>query len=90
MTEIISNKHGNLILEIKEDRMSAWLTIKPSGRLIDEREIIEMIDNAGIKTGFDEALKYSRVNGLEKEYDTPFPIAVCTAVKGDSTLNYFI
>ncbi|MDP2172296.1 MAG: FapA family protein [Candidatus Cloacimonadaceae bacterium] len=89
MTDIFTNKHGNLVLEIKEDRMSAWLRVKCSGRLIDEREIIELIDSTGIKTGFDEALKYCRTHGLEKDFDTPFPVAVCTAAQSNAKLNYF-
>jgi uncharacterized protein (DUF342 family) len=89
MSNILSNDRGNLSLELKEDRLSAWLTIKDSGILVDEHEILELIERAGIKTGFEEALKYMRKNGLEKEYGTPFPIAICNHVKSESHLHCF-
>lgn len=82
MNKILTSKSGNAILELRKDSSSAWLTIKRSGRLLDEREILDLIDEAGIKSGFEEALRLVRERGLEKEYDKPFPIAVCQ--KGES------
>ncbi|MCD8480221.1 MAG: FapA family protein [Candidatus Cloacimonetes bacterium] len=76
MNKILKNKSGNVILELRQDTGSAWLTIRRSGRLINEQDILDLIDEAGIKTGFEEALEIMRRRGLEKEYDVPFPIAV--------------
>ncbi|HNQ43647.1 MAG TPA: FapA family protein, partial [Candidatus Cloacimonadota bacterium] len=76
MNKILRNPSGNVILELRQNPASAWLTIKKSGRLIDEQDILNLLDMAGIKTGFDEALKYIRENSLERDYDVPFPIAI--------------
>ncbi|MFA7543115.1 MAG: FapA family protein [Candidatus Cloacimonadaceae bacterium] len=90
MNKILKNKSGNLILELRQESASAWLTIKRSGRLIDEQEILDLLDEAGIKTGFDEALEYIRRHSLEKEYDIPFPIALSHIQEGTAQikLNY--
>ena len=55
MNKTFSNQAGNLILELRRDTMSAWLTIKKSNKLINENDILALIESAGIKTGFDEA-----------------------------------
>ncbi|MCB5261574.1 MAG: FapA family protein [Candidatus Cloacimonetes bacterium] len=90
MNKIFTNKSGNVLLELRQESASAWLTIKRSGRLVDEREILDLIDEAGLKSGFEEALQLIRERGIEKEFDQPFPIAVCTKEEGkkEATLNY--
>jgi uncharacterized protein (DUF342 family) len=82
MNKTFTSKSGNVSLELRKDSSSAWLTIRRSGRLVDEKEILDLIDEAGIKSGFEEALQLVRERGLEKEYDKPFPIAICQ--KGES------
>lgn len=89
MNKILTNRAGTLRLELRDDRLSAWLTIRSHGRLIDEQDILDLIEEAGIKTGFEEAARYMRKHGLEKDFDIPFPIAMCDRVKGESKLNYF-
>lgn len=89
MSNILTNPAGNISLELKDDRLSAWLTIARTGQLASEREILELIDKAGIKNGFDEAARYMRRQGLEKEFDTPFPIALCQRGQGEASLNYY-
>lgn len=89
MSKILHNADDSIRLELKEDRLSAWLTVTDRGRLIDEQEILELIDSAGIKSGFEEAQKYIRQHGLEREFNTPFPIAMCSRVKGEAQLNYY-
>ncbi|MCB5259677.1 MAG: FapA family protein [Candidatus Cloacimonetes bacterium] len=89
MNKILTSKSGNLSLELRQDSASAWLTVKRSGCLVDEKEILDLIDEAGIKSGFDEAMQLIRERGIEKDFDKPFPIAVCK--KGDqkeASLNY--
>jgi uncharacterized protein (DUF342 family) len=89
MNKILTGKSGNVILELRQDSSSAWLTIKRSGRLVDEKEILDLIDEAGIRSGFEEALQLIRERGIEKEYDKPFPIAVCKKDLGkQAVLNY--
>lgn len=88
MNKIITNKAGNLSLELRQESMSAWLTIKQTGKLLDEHDILALIEEAGIKTGFNEALAYIREKSLEKEYDVPFPIAICNRAESTTTLRY--
>jgi len=88
MNKTLTNKAGNLVLELRQETMSAWLTIKNSGKLIDEMEILNLVEEAGIKTGFDEAMRYIRENSLEKEFDIPFPIAICNIGESETTLRY--
>lgn len=90
MNKILSNKQGNVILELRQETASAWLTIKQSGHLVDEMDILALIEEAGIKSGFDEALEYIRDHNLEKEFNRPFPIALCSVkgAGGECRLNY--
>ena len=76
-------------MEISEDKLSAWLTIKKTGRLIDEQEILELIDAAGIKYGFEGALRYTRKHNIVREYDLKFPIAMCKATSIHQTINHY-
>lgn len=88
MSKILSNRPGTIRLELRDDRLSAWLTIRSGGKLTNEQDILDLIEEAGIKTGFEEAARYMRKHGMEKDFDTPFPIAICNRVKGESKLNY--
>lgn len=88
MNKTFSNKAGNLILELRQDTMSAWLTIKRSGKIIDETDIMSLIDEAGIRTGFEEAQNYIREHSLVKDFGVPFPIAICNIQENASTLRY--
>ncbi|MDD2230224.1 MAG: FapA family protein [Candidatus Cloacimonetes bacterium] len=88
MNKVITNKAGNLVLELRQDTMSAWLTIKNNGKLIDEGDILALIEEAGIKTGFEEAIRHIRENSLEKDFDVPFPIAICNLKESTCTLRY--
>jgi uncharacterized protein (DUF342 family) len=87
MSDIYTNPAGNLVLEVKDDKLSAWLTIRKTGKLIDEKDILDLMDSAGIKAGFDEAYRYIREHDLEKDYDVAFPIAVCEYEPHESPLN---
>jgi hypothetical protein len=37
MNKILVGKSGNVSLELRQDSSSAWLTIKRSGKLVDEK-----------------------------------------------------
>lgn len=88
MNKTFKNKAGNLILELRHDSRSAWLTIKNTGKLVDETEILALIDDAGIKYGFDEASRLIREQSLEKEFDIPFPLAISSLTESTGTLRY--
>jgi hypothetical protein len=89
MSKILTNPSGNIKLELRDDRLSAWLTIQDQHNLSNEQDILDLIDLAGIKNGFEEALQYMRMHNLEKDNNTPFPIAMCNRVQGESKLHYF-
>lgn len=88
MAKTYVNNEGNLILEIREEPLSAWLTIKKTGKIIGENEILALLEDAGIKCGFDEAVNYMRLHSLEKEFDVPFPVAMCNKQEVTSILHY--
>lgn len=71
-----------------DDSMSAWMTIRKSGKLIDEKEITELIDSAGIRNGLEEAIQKMNKEGFERDFDTPFPLAFCKANTTDKRINY--
>ncbi|MBN2830440.1 MAG: DUF342 domain-containing protein [Candidatus Cloacimonetes bacterium] len=75
MNRITENNSGNLVLEVNENGMEAYLTIKLTDDVIDEKEIENLITEAGIKYGFEDAVKFNIDQGIEKEYDKPFLIA---------------
>ncbi len=89
MNKTFTNKQGNLNLEIRDEGMSAWLTIQASSKLVDETEILQLIDQAGIKAGFDDAQRYINLHNLEKDFGTPFPIALCNAGAASTKLRYY-
>lgn len=88
MSDIYTNPGGNIILEVRDDKLSAWLTIRKTGKLTDEKDILDLLDQAGIKAGFEEAIRYIREHNLEKDYDEAFPIAVCEIVQEEIPLSY--
>ena len=69
--------------------MSAWLTIDNHKGLINEREILELIDRAGIKSGIEDAQRYIREQNLEKDFGTAFPVALCQNGTTGTKLNYY-
>lgn len=89
MSKILTNPDGNIKLELKDDKLSAWLTIKKDNKLIDEKDILDLLERAGIKNGFEEAQRYMRKHSMEKDFDFPFPIAMCSRVQGETKLNYY-
>ena len=72
---IFTNDKKNIILEISEDSLSAYLTIKESGKFINESEILDILKKAGIKKGLNRAREFLNLNLIKKEFDKPFLIA---------------
>jgi len=89
MTNIYQNPTRDLVLEIRDNGMSAWLTINSHTGLIDEKDILDLLDSAGIKAGFEDAQKYIRENNLEKEMGRAFPVAMCSQGQTSTKLRYY-
>jgi len=89
MTQVYESPSGIVKLEIRDEGMSAWITINSHKGLISEREILELIDRAGIKSGFEDAQRYIREENLEKDFDTAFPVALCQRGNAGTKLNYY-
>lgn len=70
------NQTKNIILEISDDDLSAYLTIKKTGSIIDEQDIAMLIAQGRIKAGIAEAKAFMHEAQLEKDYNKPFPIAL--------------
>jgi uncharacterized protein (DUF342 family) len=79
MENIIYSPSGSISIRINEDKMSAWMYIHKTGNIIDELEILSLIQDAGIRNGFDEALEWMAENGYNKDFEKPFPVAICKA-----------
>ncbi len=89
MTKAHKSKSGRVLIEVADDAMSAWMTIQQTGKLIDEQEILDLIDEIGIKYGIEEALKKMSQDGTDKEFNTPFPIAICKRGAARQAMNYY-
>ncbi len=88
MSKTYTSKSGRIEIQVADDAMSAWMTIHKSGKLIDEKELTDLIDEIGIKYGMDSALKKMSNEGIEKDYEIPFPLAICIAGKAPKAVNY--
>lgn len=88
MPKTFSSPSGRVIIEVADDAMSAMMTILQSGKLIDEKEITDLIDSTGIKYGLLEAVQLMDKQGLQKDFNIPFPIAVCKTGSGPRKLRY--
>ncbi len=88
MENIIYSPSGNVSIRINEDKMSAWMYIHRSDKIINEREILNLIDDAGICNGFEDAIQWMSENGYNKDYDKPFPVAICKTATQNETVNY--
>jgi cytoskeletal protein CcmA (bactofilin family) len=81
MENIVFSPSGNVSLRINDDKMSAWMYLHKNGKIIDEREILNLIEESGIRYGFEDALEWMADNGYNKDFEKPFPVAICkTAV----------
>ena len=83
MTDIYESEFGNYVIEISDDKFSAYLTIMPRNDFLNEKELIDLIERTKISFGFDEARELVASKNIEKNYDQPFPIAV--GIKPKST-----
>ncbi|MDZ4120946.1 MAG: flagellar assembly protein A, partial [Candidatus Cloacimonadaceae bacterium] len=88
MSKIFTSSTGRVKIEVSEDAMTAMMTISRSGSLIDEREILELIDRAGIKYGLEAAVRKMNTEGDQKDFDTAFPLAICKANNATKQVRY--
>lgn len=88
MENIIYSPSKNISIRINEDKMSAWMYIHKSDKIIDEKEILDLIDNSGIINGFDEALEWMSENGYDKDFEKPFPVAICKSAVAELSIDY--
>jgi len=88
MDNVIFSPSGNVSIQISEDRMSAWMTIHKSGKVLDENEILELIKTTGICYGQEDAFAWMAEHGFDKDYEKPFPIAICKPSESRTHLNY--
>jgi uncharacterized protein (DUF342 family) len=88
MENIIYSPSGNVSIRINDDKMSAWMYIHKSDKIIDEKEILNLIDDSGICHGFEEALEWMAENGYNKDFDKPFPVAICKTSASNETISH--
>jgi predicted small metal-binding protein len=87
MPTIISDPDKKLILEISDDKFSAYLTIKNNDEIIDEKEIITLLELADIKAGFKNASLFCQENNIKKEVNKKFLIALGEKPKIESSID---
>jgi uncharacterized protein (DUF342 family) len=75
MSKIISSPDQNISLEISDDSYNAYLCIKNNLEFINEKDIIDLIEQSGIVFGIDEAVSFMQDNDIKKQLDVAFPLA---------------
>ena len=83
-----TNSDKTLLLTIAKDDLSAYLTVKNNGIMIDEKEISSLLSTNGIKSGLEEANEYNIINEIEKEIGKPFLIALANVQMGELEISY--
>jgi len=89
MPKTFTGTSGKVLIEVSDDELTAMMTIFPSGKMIDEQEILDLIESSGIKYGFEEALHKSIKESIQKDFGIPFPIAICKPNTQKGSLNYY-
>ncbi|HHE38140.1 MAG TPA: hypothetical protein ENL20_06175, partial [Candidatus Cloacimonetes bacterium] len=88
--KVFTNPDGNIILEIADNGFSAYLTIKETQNLFDEKEISNLLQQAGIKFGFENASNYLKQKQIKKEFNQPFLIALGEKHEPEIEVSYLI
>ncbi len=87
MDNVIYSPSGNISIRINEDKMSAWMYIHKSNAVLDEKEILDLIGDAGICYGLEDAIEWMSENGYTKDFEKPFPIALCKPALSKDKIN---
>lgn len=88
--KVFTNPDGNIILEIADNGFSAYLTIKETQNLFDEKEISNLLQQAGIKFGFENASNYLKQKQIKKEFNQPFLIVLGEKHEPEIEVSYLI
>lgn len=75
MSRQLTNPNGNIVLEISDDSYNAYLCIKNNEDFMNEKELLDLIEESGIVFGIDEAVTFLNENGIKKQVEVPFPFA---------------
>ena len=81
MSNIYKSENGIFTLEISDDKFNAFLTIASSDDFVSEKELVCLIEQSGLCSGFEEAKEQMFSKGSERNFDQPFSIAVGTKPK---------
>ena len=81
------NDDKSIVLILKTDGSEAYLKLSERCLFFDEEEVCSIINNAGIKHGFENARHYQAENELSKQLGKPFLIAKHTPAK-EPEFNY--
>lgn len=69
------NKAETVVLEVQKDGFSAYLTIKETAEFINEKDILTLLNLAGIKHGLERARQIHAEQNITKEIGKPFLVA---------------
>lgn len=76
MSDIFESESGNFVIEVSDDKFSAFMTIKPNDGFIDEKELVDLIERTNISFGFEEAQTQVLSKEIQKNFGQPFPLAI--------------
>lgn len=73
--QTFTNKAETVVLEVQKDGFSAYLTIKETAEFINEKDILTLINLAGIKCGIERAQEVRSEQNIGKQVGKPFLVA---------------
>jgi len=88
--KVLTNSDETIILEIADDGFSAYLTIKERQNLLDENEISNLLKQAGINFGIENATNYLKQDHIRKEFNKPFLIALGKKQSSEIEISYLL
>jgi uncharacterized protein (DUF342 family) len=82
------NVSKDVLLTLSDDNFSAYLTIESPDGIVDENTIKDLLMQAGITNGFEEASRQNRLQNNVKEIGVPFLIARGSNPNADCSVDY--
>ena len=76
MSNIFISEHENFVIEISDDKFSAFLTVKTEDEFLNESELVDLIKKTKILIGFEEAKEYVSEKKISKGMNNQFPLAI--------------
>ncbi len=86
---LIFHKDKILTLEISENRTAVYLTINDSSEVIDADDIANLLEEAGVVSGFEEAARINSIQIHPKEYNKKILVAKGSEVDQKPIEYYF-